>query len=74
MKYQASGDRLNIASQTEGVWEWDMISDRRRLILPRDRLSIDTVALSPDGRWAAVASQNDSVRVWDTVTGGSSLA
>ncbi len=48
---------------------WDLDENRLRHKLVGHDNTIEQISLSPDGRLAATASHDYSVRVWDTITG-----
>jgi WD40 repeat protein len=53
---------------------WDVAGKRERLRLPGSAMGDTAVALSPDGKWLAVAGPNDGFRVWDMERGKQAYA
>lgn len=63
-----NGQRLVSVSEA-GAFVWDLTTGQHRLNLGGDGAPLDHVALSPDGRIAAVSGRDRVLRAWDTDTG-----
>jgi WD40 repeat protein len=61
--------RLTPASITEPVVVWELATGLPRLRLLTGRDGVYRLAVSPDGRLAALGCRDGSVRVWDLLTG-----
>jgi WD40 repeat protein/transcriptional regulator with XRE-family HTH domain len=54
--------------EAENALHRSVLASRVRLVLPHDS-EVWGVAVSPDGKWIATASQDKQARIWDAVTG-----
>jgi WD40 repeat protein len=52
-------------SEDHTVAVWDLATGARRAVFNGHKASVDRVAVSPDGRWAATASRDNDVLLWD---------
>ena len=48
---------------------WDAATGQQRAVLTGHTDPVAVVAVAPDGRWLATASQDGTVRIWDPATG-----
>ena len=60
-----------VAGRTNALQLWDVRTGKRFPTVPSHTSAVDSVALSPDGKYAATAARrgDPTARLWDTTTG-----
>ena len=67
-KFSADG-RLIASSSTDTIWFWDVASGTEQEAYRCHTGSLDTFALSPDGRFIVASVHVATLKLWDMVTG-----
>jgi WD40 repeat protein len=67
--FDPAGDRLAVASWDSTATVLDVATDRPVLELVGHTRGLDGVAYSPDGRYVATTSVDDTMRLWNARTG-----
>src|SRR3990172_2118896 len=70
LAFNFTGSELASGSSTGGLQIWDMGTGEAVLMLKGHADSVDGVTFSPDGRLLASVGDDNSLRVWDTQSGG----
>src|SRR3990172_8896087 len=70
LAFNSTGSELASGSSTGGLQIWDMGTGEAVLMLKGHADSVDGVTFSPDGRLLASVGDDNSLRVWDTQSGG----
>lgn len=73
IRWSGDGQRALVASQDGLVIEWQIADGQalRRFVGHTD--VVNSAAYSPDERWVATASYDDTLRIWDEQTGSQRL-
>jgi WD40 repeat protein len=67
--FDPSGDRLALASWDSAITVLNVATDKPALELVGNTRGVNGVAYSPDGRYIATTSIDDTMRVWNATTG-----
>ena len=68
IRYSPDGTRLAVASSI-GIWMYDMQTYQEVALLTGHTGGINSITFSPDGRTFASGSDDETIRLWNTVTG-----